>query len=128
MESLQCLSAKDCQNYSKECSELLDNIKPKAKNNKDGKKKRQQTGNKKVSPHAGSNIYNIIHSPHLLLQKSAVPLKNKDTVNKIKPKDKVNKIKDKAKKKKASLKQVSSVMDANFCQTLLHRPHHSLIK
>lgn len=123
-----CLSAEDCQIYSKECSGLLDNTKPKANTNKDGKKKRQQTGNKKVSPHAGSNIYNIIHSPHLLLQKSAVPLKNKDTVNKIKPKDKVNKIKHKVKKKKASLKQVSSVMDANFCQTLLHRPHHSLIK
>jgi hypothetical protein len=114
-----CLSAEDCQIYSKECSGLLDNTKPKANTNKDGKKKRQQTGNKKVSPHAGSNIYNIIHSPHLLLQKSTVPPKNKDTVNKIK---------HKVKRKKAPVKQVSPVMDANFCQTLLHRPHHSLIK
>ena len=87
---------------------MLDNIKPKAKNNKDGKKRRQQTGNKKVSSHAGSNIYNVVHSPHLLLQKSTVPLK-KDTVNKIKHKDTVNTIKHKAKRKKASVKQVSPV-------------------
>ena len=119
LESLQCLSAKDCQTYSKECSELLDNIKPKAKNNKDGQTRGQQTGNKMMSSQAGSNIYNIIHSPHLLLQKSTVIPKNKDTVNKIK---------HKVKRKKAPVKQVSPVMDANFCQTLLHRPHHSLIK
>ena len=56
------------------------------------------------------------------------PSKKKDTVNKIKHKDTVNKIKHRAKRKKAFVKQVSSVMDAKFCQALLHRPHHSLIK
>ena len=39
-----------------------------------------------------------------------------------------HKIKHKTKRKKVSVKQVSPVMDAIFCQTLLHRPHHSLIK
>ena len=104
---------------SQECSESLDNIKPKAKNNKDGQKRGQETGNEKVSSQAGSNIYTIIHSPHVLLQKSTVPPKDKDTVNKIK---------HKVKRKKSPVKQVSPVMDANFYQTLLYKPHHSLIK
>ena len=77
-----CLSEKDRQTYQGDCSEMFDNITPKAKNKKYGQKGGQQTGKEKVSSQARSKIYKMIHSPLLLSQKKSLFLKkNKKEVN-----------------------------------------------
>ena len=64
---------------------MFDNIKPKSNNKKDRQKGGQQPGKGKVTSQEGSNIYKMIHSQHLLLQKTTSSQKKKGIVKKVSP-------------------------------------------